>query len=257
MLCNAPRLSARVMAAALVGLIVAGSTVAPAGPARAASRDAGPGALVHVASRLARQVPLRITAFGSSSTEGVGASSPAATYPNQLQLALASLLPTRPVVLNRGIGGEDADDMALRLPAILAEGPDLVIWQTGSNDPLRGVPLERFIERTRAGIAAIREAGVDVMLMEPQLCDRLADTPGSERYREALRVIGRDMGVPVIRRFDLMRHWLDKGLITRAGLLSHDGLHMADAGYAMLAAEVAQEILEAARPQAVATTALR
>ena len=31
----------------------------------------------------------------------------------------------------------------------LAPRPDLVIWQTGSNDPLRGVPLDRFKDETR------------------------------------------------------------------------------------------------------------
>ena len=204
-------------------------------------------ALPLVASRLVSGAPLRIIAFGSSSTEGVGASAQAASYPSRLQQALSSGLRGPVVVLNRGIGGEDVDDMALRLPAILAEKPDLVIWQTGTNDPLRDVPLARFVDKTRAGIAAMRAAGVDVMLMEPQLCDRLQSTAGADRYRLALRQIGAEMGVPVIRRFDLMRAWLDRGLITRAALMSGDGLHMADAGYAMLATEVAREICAAAR----------
>lgn len=204
-------------------------------------------ALPVVASRLASGAPLRIIAFGSSSTEGVGASATAASYPSRLQLALSAGLRGPVVVLNRGIGGEDADDMALRLPAILAEKPDLVIWQTGTNDPLRDVPLTRFVEKTRAGVAAMRAVGVDVMLMEPQLCDRLQSTAGADRYRLALRQIGAEMGVPVIRRFDLMRAWLDRGMITHAALMSGDGLHMADAGYAMLASEVAREIRAAAR----------
>jgi lysophospholipase L1-like esterase len=252
MFCPAPRWLARVLATALVIVIMAGSSLA-----EAALRDGGTIALPHVASRLAEHAPLRITAFGSSSTEGVGASSPAATYPSRLEQALSSSLPGKVIVLNRGIGGEDADDMASRLPAIIAEKPDLVIWQTGSNDPLRGVPLGRFAENTRAGISAMRAAGVDVMIMEPQLCARLDTTPGAGRYRDALRAIGRDMSVPVIRRFDLMHLWLDERLMTRDQLLSRDGLHMGDAGYAMLAAEAAREILENAGAPAVANAALR
>src|SRR5215831_3579533 len=90
-----------------------------------------PNPLQHVALRLAQHTPLRIIAFGSSSTEGVGASSPAATYPSQLLKDLTALLPERQrvIVLNRGIGGEDADDMAKRLSAVIAEQPDLIIWQ--------------------------------------------------------------------------------------------------------------------------------
>lgn len=199
-----------------------------------------------MASRLARGEPLRIIAFGSSSTEGAGASSKAASYPSRLEQALSGELPGPVVVLNRGIGGEDVDDMVLRLPAVLAEKPDLVIWQTGTNDPLRGVKLARFVAETRAGIAAMRAAGADVMLMGPQLCDRLEQTDGADRYRLALNRIGAEMGVPVIHRYTLMHAWLRERRITRAALLSDDGLHMADAGYAMLAAEVAREIRAAA-----------
>src|SRR5579871_5623313 len=81
---------------------------------------------------------LTIIALGSSSTEGVGASSPAHTYPALLQKQLRAALPKVAVkVVNRGIGGQDVDDMMRRLPAIIGERPDLIIWQTGSNDPLR------------------------------------------------------------------------------------------------------------------------
>ncbi|MBN9562375.1 MAG: SGNH/GDSL hydrolase family protein [Alphaproteobacteria bacterium] len=214
--------------------------------------------LPRTAVRIADESPLRIIAFGSSSTEGIGASSPQATYPSRLQVELSALLPQEQIiVLNRGVGGEDSDDMAKRLPAILAEHPDLVIWQTGSNDPLRDVPLDRFIGQTEAGLTTMRAAGVDVMLMEPQYCRQLASKPGSERFRDAIRAIGAKYGVPVIRRFGLMRAWLDKGLVTPAQLLSADGLHMADAGYRLLAAEVAREIVAKARVAARFGTAAR
>ncbi len=212
-----------------------------------ASREPRPDALPRVARILAASLPLRVVAFGSSSTEGVGTSSPAASYPSQLERELTALVPgARADVRNRGIGGQDADDMIARLPDILAERPDLVIWQTGSNDPLRGVPLERFEAETRAGIAAMRQAGADVILMEPQLCRRLATQSDADQFRDAVRRIGAEMNVPVIRRYDLMRAWLDKGVLTPAQMLSSDGLHMADAGYALLAKEVAHRIVAVA-----------
>ena len=230
------------MAISGIGPASAQKTVLPAGAHRVGT------ALPRVAARIARGAPLRITAFGSSSTEGAGASSRSASYPSRLQEALSARLAGRVEVLNRGVGGEDADDMALRLPAVLAEKPDLVIWQTGTNDPLRNVPLARFAAETTSGIVMIRTAGADVMLIEPQLCERLQSTPGADRYRLALRRIGTELNVPVVRRFDLMKNWLDKGLVTGAALMSGDGLHMADAGYAMLALEVAREILQGALP---------
>jgi acyl-CoA thioesterase-1 len=210
--------------------------------------------LKHVAIRLAGFLPVRIIAFGSSSTEGVGASSPAATYPSRLLVELKTAMSPRQhvTVFNRGIGGEDADDMALRLPTVIAEHPDLIIWQTGSNDPLRDVPLDRFVQETIAGIQAIRAAHIDVMLLEPQLCRALDHQPATVHYRDALRAIGEGMDVPVIRRYDLMRRWLAEGTLTQAQMLSPDGLHMADGGYAKLADAIATDIMHRAEPPRIA-----
>ena len=217
--------------------------------------------LPHVAQRLAQDAPITIIAFGSSSTEGVGASSPAHAYPARLQADLAALVPTgeRVTVVKRGIGGEDADDMLARLQRdVIAAKPDLVIWQTGTNDPLRKLPLDRFVSLTRDGIARMRAAGIDVVLMEPQDCRMMRATPGAFTYLDAVRKIGAELAVPVVRRYDLIHRWLAEGRVTEAQLMAPDGLHMADEGYERLAAEVAREVLaEAGRPSAVVKTAGR
>jgi len=214
--------------------------------------DAGDSApsLPRVARRIAEGGDLRIVAFGSSSTQGVGASSPARSYPARLESTLRSALPGlagKVVVLNRGIGGEDVDDMLLRVDRdVIAAAPDLVIWQTGSNDPMRKVPLEHFREATAAAVARMRGAGLDVMLMEPQWCPRLEAEPGSARFRDAVRDIARDLGIPVLRRSDLMREWVSESRIDRKDLFAPDGLHMADGGYDLLAKSTADEILRGA-----------
>jgi acyl-CoA thioesterase-1 len=216
----------------------------------------GNGRLTHVMERLAARQPVRIIAFGSSSTEGVGASSPAANYPSRLLTELTLAWPGRQViVLNRGIGGENAEDMARRLPSIIAEHPDLIVWQTGSNDPVEGLPVDRFVADTTAGIEAIRAAHIDVMLLEPQLCRELDGLPVSVQYRDALRAIGAELDVPVIRRYDLMRGWLADGVLTPAQMLAPDGMHMADGGYAKLAAAIAAEIEHLTEPPRVAMDA--
>ena len=220
---------------------------ASAAAGQAAHREATRGTpgirLQHVADRLTRGA-LRIVAFGSSSTEGVGASSEAASYPSRLESDLASLLPNTSIdVVNQGVGGDDAIDLARRLPAVIAARPDLVIFQTGTNDPLRGVPLDRFLVLTRDVVTRLRGAGVDVMLMEPQLCRVTQTTPEAVLYRDAVRAVADEMHVPVIRRWDLMQGWLRDDLVTPVQMLAPDGLHMADAGYALLAREVAREIV--------------
>jgi hypothetical protein len=40
-----------------------------------------------------------------------------------------------------------------------------------------------------------------------------------------------------------MKAWLAEGTVTEIQLMSPDGLHMADQGYARLAAEVAREVM--------------
>jgi acyl-CoA thioesterase-1 len=246
----------RLVKGAVCALVMAFSLIAPA-VASGFPSASDPIPLKHMAIRLAAHLPLRIIAFGSSSTEGVGASSSAASYPSRLLAALTAALPARQqvTVLNRGIGGEDADDMARRLPEVIAEHPDLIIWQTGSNDPLRGVPLDLFVQETIAGVQAIRAAHIDLMLMEPQLCRALDGKPATVRYRDALRAIGEGMGVPVIRRYDMMRSWLAQGILTSGQMLSPDGLHMADGGYAKLADAIAADILHRARPSGIAMDA--
>ena len=151
---------------------------------------------------------------------------------------------------NRGIGGEDSEDLTKRIEQVIADAPDVVIFQTGTNDPLRGVSVDRFSELTRQDVARLQTAGIDVMLMEPQLCHVTRTLPTAVLYRDAVRQIGAEMGAPVIRRWDLMQAWLDHDLLDAAQMLAPDGLHMADAGYAMLAREVARELVAASNSRA-------
>ena len=206
--------------------------------------------LPRVASLLGKDGDIRIVAFGSSSTEGAGASSPALAYPALLERDLEERLQIGAssrrsiTVLNRGRGGDDAEAMAARLERdVVAERPDLVVWQTGSNDPLSGVPVARFVELTRAGIVAIRATGADVVLMDQQWCRKLSGVDGAERYGEALHALAAELGVPVIRRRALMQSWVSRGLMTPAQMIGPDGLHMTDAGYRQLAKAAAAQIL--------------
>lgn len=218
-----------------------------------------PAGLPHVARKIALGGPLSIVAFGSSSTEGVGASTPAAAYPARLEDGLRRALPRlggRITVTNRGIGGEAVDEMLARLDRdVIAPRPDLVIWQTGSNDALRGISLDHFREATEAALERIREAGIDVVLMEPQWCPALDATPGADRFRDAVRALGSDLGVPVIRRSDLMRDWIGQGRLTRTQLFASDGLHMADGGYALLAEAAQDTVLDGAEAAPLALAA--
>ena len=99
------------------------------------------GSLPHVASKLAAGQPVVIIAFGSSSTNGYGATSAEFNYPNRLAAQLRRQYPTADItVVNRGKGGEDAPEMMKRLQSeVIDMHPDMVIWQVGTNAVLRNL----------------------------------------------------------------------------------------------------------------------
>jgi len=99
--------------------------------------------LARFAHKLASEEPITIVAVGSSSTAGAGASSAAASYPNQLAAELKQHFPNHSfAVINRGVGGEEVGDMLKRFDnGVLAEHPDLVLWQLGTNSVIRNHQL--------------------------------------------------------------------------------------------------------------------
>src|SRR5262249_30576518 len=109
--------------------------------------------LPHVARRIAAGEPIKIVAIGSSSTSGAGARSTASTYPSRLEVELKARLPGVPIrVLNRGVGGEEVPKMLARFAqAVVAENPDLVIWQLGTNSVLRGHDIRKVAADVRDG----------------------------------------------------------------------------------------------------------
>lgn len=201
--------------------------------------------------------PIDILAIGSSSTEGVGASSPSRTYPARLATEFANRDGLDVEVRNAGIGGEVASTTLARLKAALATGwAQLVIWQVGTNDALVGVDEGRFRVTLEEGIAAARAAGVSLMLVDPQFLPNSSDQPRYRRYVGIVDDVGARDHVPVFSRYSMMRALADPSAGDVAPLLSGDGLHMSDLGYACLAHALAQTIEGARELQAVARAKL-
>lgn len=202
------------------------------------------GTLPHALAEVRDRQALKIVALGSSSTYGTGASSEAATYPSRLAAELGPMLPgVRIEVVNKGVPGEIALDMVHRLEQdVLALSPDLVVWQTGTNDAMRGVPVDDFAKLTIDAIGRLHAAGIDVVLMEPQWSPKLVEQANYGEYVEALRTIGHGAGAPVVRRFDIMKAWIGSGQFVDTTMLQSDSLHMKDASYACLGWVVATSI---------------
>ena len=186
---------------------------------------------------LTRGAALRVTAFGSSTTQGVGASSAEAGFASvmrrAMQPALAGRIPE--IVLgNRGIGGDNAIDLHRRLDGVIADAPDLILFQTGSNDPLQQVPLACFEQLTAEDLDRLRrETAADIVLIDQQFCRVLEECPAFPDFLAGLHRVGRHAGVPVFPRYRSMRAWCGAPGLDR-DTLSPDGLHMGDHGYALL-----------------------
>ncbi|MBX9614541.1 MAG: SGNH/GDSL hydrolase family protein [Caulobacteraceae bacterium] len=188
---------------------------------------------------------LTILAMGSSSIEGIGASQPERGFAPMLQAGLERRLPGVSVtVVNKGIGGETARDTGARLVReVAAYKPDLVIWQLGTNDVLRDRPMDDIFADFRQGGAVLDQAGVDVLLIDPQRLTEATANPGFRGRNPALgemaRLIGLEggrMGYAVQHRFDAMAGW--SGL-DRSGV-GPDDLHLNDEGYACWAETAAE-----------------
>lgn len=228
-------------AVSLASLVAAeaGSAAAPR-CARPATLGMAPPELAASRRALLDRGDLTIVALGSSTTEGVGASAPTLTYPTQLAGMLQERLPGRSVsVLNRGVGGETVADNLRRLERdVLAVAPDLVIWQVGTNDALRKIPPAQVRGELLEGLARLRAAGIDVVLMDPQpLAEDRADD--GVAMTTMLQATAAEAGIALVPRGALMRHWLGSGTFTVADLFVADRLHMSDAGYRCLAEQVA------------------
>ncbi len=197
-------------------------------------------------ARLREGAALRITAFGSSTTEGIGASAPEASYPAVMRGGLLGEAPgkVREIVLsNRGIGGNNALDLHARLDAVIDDRPDLVLFQTGSNDPLQEVPLDAFERLTRDDLDRLgRETAADLVLIDQQFCRMLEECAAFPPFLASLHRIGGQAGVAVFPRYRLMQAWCDVPGSSR-DTLSPDGLHMGDHGYALLGAALSGWLL--------------
>jgi lysophospholipase L1-like esterase len=204
---------------------------------------------------LAAGSPIKIVAIGSSSTAGAGASSDAASYPSQLALELAKRFPAAHfTVLNRGVNGEEAAEMLARFDTgVIAEKPDLVLWQVGTNAVLRDQPLPPASSMIQEGVARLKAIGADVVLIDPQFAPKVIAKTEAEGMVKLIAATAKQYGVNLFQRFAMMRHWREQEGLAFETFTSPDQLHMNDWSYSCLAKALTAAIAEAAlRPTASA-----
>jgi lysophospholipase L1-like esterase len=204
--------------------------------------------LSRVAQRVALGEPVKIVAIGSSSTSGAGASSTASTYPSRLEVELKARFPRLSIrVLNRGVGGEEVPQMLARFAAaVIAEKPDLVIWQLGTNAVLRGYDVRKVAEDIRDGLGRLKAIGTDVILMDLQFAPRVTEKADAEPMVGLISAVAKRDNVDLFHRFAMMREWSETRHISFQQSLAPDGLHMNDWSYGCMAKLLAGAVADAA-----------
>jgi acyl-CoA thioesterase-1 len=193
------------------------------------------------AARARRDV--KVLAIGSSSTVGVGASSPSAAYITKLETSLEGSLKGMDFdVVGRGLSGEVAQGAADRMKREVEETrPDLVVWQVGTNDALRHVSIDSFKNCLRTTLAWLAENKIDVVLIDPQYGDALTKDEYYETVVAALAEVAREARVLLVDRFEAMRELhRERGDLF---YLSADQLHPNDRGHRCMAEQLARAIV--------------
>jgi lysophospholipase L1-like esterase len=205
------------------------------------------GSLPHVAAKLVAGKPVVIVAFGSSSTQGFGTTSPEFTYPNRLAAQLRRQYPGADItVVNRGKGGEDAPEMMRRLQIeVIDMNPDLVIWQVGTNAVLRNLDPAETAKLVEDGIGRIQAASADLVLVDPQYSPAVnAKAENANRMVQLLGKVAELRHVGFFPRFEVMRDWHEKQSMPFDSFVIADGLHMNDWGYACFAQLLGDDIIK-------------
>ena len=118
--------------------------------------------LIMSASGQVAAAPVKILALGTSLTQGYGLP-PGTEFTVQLQAALKREgIDT--VVTNAGVSGDTSAGGRARLDWSLADRPDAVIVELGSNDMLRGIPPSETEKNLRAILTKLKTARIKVLL---------------------------------------------------------------------------------------------
>ncbi len=192
--------------------------------------------------------PLDILVIGSRSStiNPTVNSSEVSAYPARLQVALKEKLPSSTVNVSVEIQAKKtAEEMAAAIPKLMeGKKPGLVIWQTGTVDAVRSVDPDDFRTALDEGVAALQEAGADVILINPQYSPRTETMISLSPYIDNMRLVAQEHELPLFDRFAIMRHWAESGEFDLFS--TYHGVELAKRVHDCLGRALSQFVMEAA-----------
>ena len=160
-------------------------------------------------------------------------------------------------VINRGVNGEEVPDMLKRFDSnVIAEKPDLVLWQLGTNSLIRDKEMDSKDATIRSGLDKLRAIGADVVLIDPQFAPKVIAKPEHLKMVALIADTAKREKVQVFRRFAVMKRWSEVNRLPFETFVSSDGLHQNDWSYACMAKGLGIAIAEASQRPVLSATAL-
>ena len=177
--------------------------------------------LAQFATTIAAGGPVDILAVGSATTVGsltaggLHSAAQGGAFPWHMVRALHAALPSVDFRLTvRGGRGMTTEDMLPLIEAALKQQHyPLVLWQTGTVEAVRGLQPDGMLDVLHTGAERVRDAGGDLVLIDPQFSRFLRANTDLDAYEGVLQQVATMPGVVLFRRFDLMRAWANDGRV--------------------------------------------
>jgi hypothetical protein len=212
--------------------------------------------LTRVSNQIKDHHHLDISVVGSRSSALPGPDGARFSYPAQLEQALKERLPGNEIKVTAHIqSAQTTADMASGLPKILADDhPNLVIWQAGTVDALRGVEPDDFRTSLDQGLDTIAGAGADAIMMNMQYSPRTESMLSVAPLADVMRWVAEQHSVVLFDRFAIMRYWSDEGTFDLYA--TTNGYAMARRVHECIGRALASQIINAAHldPEKAQTT---
>lgn len=171
--------------------------------------------LDQVAAALASGGPVNILAVGSATTVGENDGGSGVSFPYRMVNSLRAARPKVTFNLTvRGGRGMTAEAMLpLITEAVAAQRYELVLWQTGTVEAVRGQQPDAMLTVLQDGADRVREARGDVVLIDQQFSRFLRANVDLDPYQNAMQAAAALPGVALFHRYDLMQAWVNDGQI--------------------------------------------
>ena len=131
-------------------------------------------------------------------------------------------------------------------------------WCCGRSAAIRCCAIIRWTKPTRSlreGLKRLREAGTDVILINPQYAPKVITKHDVDGMVDLIDLTAKETNVDLFQRFAVMRYWRLTEDIPFSTFVSPDELHMNDWSYGCIAKLLAGAIHEAATRSTVTATA--